>query len=91
MRAVVLRSLAVVGIGAIVLAGVLYLASTVDGRPPTVVEVALTQTLPDEPTVGLTTTSFEVTFTEPVEQASAVAALSIDPSVEGRSAGAAPS
>ena len=83
MRAVVLRSLAVVGIGAIVLAGVLYLASTVDGRPPTVVEVALTQTLPDEPTLGLTTTSIEVTFTEPVEQASAVAALSIDPSVEG--------
>jgi hypothetical protein len=83
MRAVVLRSLAVVGIGAIVLAGVLYLASTVDGRPPTVVEVALTQTLPDEPTLGLTTTSLEVTFTEPVEQASAVAALSIEPSVEG--------
>ena len=83
MRAVVLRSLAVVGIGGIVLAGVLYLASTVDGRPPAVVEVALTQTLPDEPTLGLTTTSLEVTFTEPVEQTSAVEALSIDPSVEG--------
>jgi Tol biopolymer transport system component len=83
MRAVVLRSLAVVGIGAIVLAGVLYLASTVDARAPTVVEVALTQTLPDEPTLGLTTTSLEVTFTEPVEPASAVEALSIDPRVEG--------
>ncbi len=83
MRSVVLRSLAVVGIGAVVLAGVLYLASTVDGRPPTVVDVALTQTLPDEPTLGLTTTSLEVTFTEPVEQASAVDALSIEPAVEG--------
>lgn len=83
MRAVVLRSLAVVGIGAMVLAGVLYLASTVDGRPPTVVGVALTQTLPDEPTIGLTTTSLEVTFTEAVDQASAAEALSIEPAVEG--------
>ena len=83
MRAVVLRSLAVVGIGATVLAGVLYLASTVDGRPPTVVTVALTQTLPDEPTIGLTTTSLEVTFTEPVGTASAEEALVIEPAVEG--------
>jgi hypothetical protein len=83
MRAVVLRSLAVVGIGSIILAGVLYVASTVDGRPPSVVGVALTQTLPDEPTLGLTTTSFEVTFTEPVERTSAVEAFSVDPFVEG--------
>ncbi|HYI67956.1 MAG TPA: Ig-like domain-containing protein [Candidatus Limnocylindrales bacterium] len=83
MRAVVLRSLAVVGIGAIVLAGVLYLASTVDGRPPTVVGVTLTQTLADEPSIGLTTTSLEVTFTEPVGTTSAEQALAIEPAVEG--------
>lgn len=83
MRAVVLRSLAVVGIGAIVLAAVLYVASTVDGRPPSVVAIALTQPLPDEATRGLPTTSLEVTFTEPVETASAVDALSIEPPVEG--------
>ena len=83
MRAVVLRSLAVVGIGAIVLAGVLYLASTVDGRPPTVVGVTLTQTLADEPTIGLTTTSLEVSFTEPVGTTSAEEALAIEPAVEG--------
>ena len=83
MRAVVLRSLLVVGIGGVILAGVLYFASTVDGRPPTVVGTALTQTLPDESSVGLTTTSVEVNFSEPVEQASAVESLSIEPSVEG--------
>ena len=83
MRAVVLRSLAVVGIGAIVLAGVLYLASTVDGRPPGVAAIALTQPLSDESGRGLTTTSLEVTFTEPVVAESAVGAFSIEPSVEG--------
>ena len=83
MRAVVLRSLAVIGIGALVLAGVLYLASTVDGRPPTVAEIALTQPLPDEPSRALTTTSIEVTFTEPVRPESAVDAISVQPAVEG--------
>ncbi|MGH2382713.1 MAG: Ig-like domain-containing protein [Candidatus Limnocylindria bacterium] len=83
MRAVVLRSLAVVGIGAIVLVGVLYLASTVDGRPPSVIGIALTQPLPDEAAQGLPTTSLEVTFTELVDQASAAAALSIEPDVHG--------
>ena len=83
MRAVVLRSLAVVGIGALVLAGVLYLASTVDGRPPAVLGIALTQALPDEPTRGLPTTSFEVTFTEPVDTESAIEAISIEPEVVG--------
>ena len=83
MRGVVLRSVIVVGIGALLLSGLLYFASTVDGRPPSVVEVALTQTVPDEPTIGLPTTSLEITFTEPVVAASAVDALSIEPAVEG--------
>ena len=42
MRAVLLRSLAVIGVGGIVLAGVLYVATTFDGRPPSVIEVRLT-------------------------------------------------
>ena len=42
MRAVLLRSLAVIGVGAVVLAGVLYVASTVDARGPTVLEIRLT-------------------------------------------------
>jgi hypothetical protein len=83
MRAVVLRSLAVIGIGALVLAGVLYIASTVDGRAPTVAEIALTQPLPDDPTRALTTTSIEVTFTEQVKPETAVDAISLDPAVEG--------
>ena len=83
MRAVVLRSLAVVAIGAVVLAGVLYVASTVDGRPPSVAGIALTQALPDEADRGLPTTSLEVTFSEPVEQASAADALAIEPDVKG--------
>lgn len=83
MRAVVLRSLAVVGIGGLVLAGVLYLASTVDGRAPAVLSVALTQPLPDDPAVGLPTTSLEVTFSEVVEHESAAGALRIEPAVPG--------
>jgi hypothetical protein len=83
VRAVVLRSLAVVAVGSLILAGVLYVASTVDGRPPTVVSIGLTQPLPDEPTRGLSTTSLEITFTEPVEARSAAAALSIEPAVDG--------
>lgn len=83
MRAVVLRSLAVVGIGAFVLAGVLYVASTVDSRPPAVLGIELTQALPDEATRGLPTTSLEVAFSEPVEQSGAAEALSVEPAVEG--------
>ncbi|MCV0403022.1 MAG: Ig-like domain-containing protein [Chloroflexi bacterium] len=83
MRAVVLRSLAVVGIGALILAGVLYLASTVDGRAPSVLAITLTQPLPDDPEVGLPTTSIEIAFTEPVDEASAEAALRIEPDVAG--------
>ena len=83
MRAVVLRSLAVIAVGGVVLAGVLYVASTVDKRPPTVVRIALTQPLPDAPGRGLSTTSLEITFTEPVEPSSAAGALTIEPAVEG--------
>ena len=83
MRAVFLRSLVVVAIGGLILAGVLYVASTVDGRPPAVLSIALTQPLPDEPTRGLSTTSLEVTFTEPVERESAADALVIEPRVAG--------
>ena len=36
MRSVLLRTLAVLGAGGLVLGGVLYVASTVDGRPPEV-------------------------------------------------------
>jgi len=83
MRAVVLRSLAVVGVGAVILVGVLYIASTVDARAPTVVQVRLTQPLPDEPSRALITTSLEVEFTEPVDPESAVDAVTIDPAVDG--------
>ncbi|MGI8657751.1 MAG: Ig-like domain-containing protein [Candidatus Limnocylindria bacterium] len=83
MRAVVLRSLIVVGIGALILSGVLYLASTVDARAPAVAAVALTQTLPDEPGIGLPTTSLEVTFTEPMDTESAGDIVRIEPEVTG--------
>jgi hypothetical protein len=83
MRAVVFRSLVVIGIGAFVLAGVLYVASTVDGRAPTVAGVALTQPLPDTSNVALITTGLAVEFTEPVDMASAADALAIDPTVRG--------
>jgi Big-like domain-containing protein/WD40 repeat protein len=83
MRAVLLRSLAVIGLGGLVLAGLLYVASTFDSRAPTVAEIALTQPLPDAPNVALITTGLAVEFTEPVEMASAPDAISFEPAVEG--------
>lgn len=83
MRSVILRSFGVIAVGALVLAGVLYVASTVDARPPQVLELALTQPTEDDARVGLITTSIEVVFSEPVDAGSAAAALSVDPDVDG--------
>jgi Bacterial Ig-like domain len=83
MRAVLLRSLAVIGVGGIVLAGVLYFATTFDSRPPSVVEVRLTAPLADDERVALITTSIEIAFSEPVDPASAEAAVAIEPAVAG--------
>ena len=65
------------------LGAILYYASTVDGRGPTVVEISLTQHLDDDAEQALTTTSIEVDFSEPVEHATAQAAFAISPAVEG--------
>jgi hypothetical protein len=83
MRAILLRSVLVIGIGALVLAGLLYVASTFDSRAPTVAEITLTQPLPDAPRVALITTSLAVEFTEPIEMASAPDAFEMEPTVEG--------
>lgn len=83
MRSVLLRSLAVIGVGGLILAGVLYVASTVDARPPEVLEIRLTQPVADDPDLALITTSLEVLFNEPVDEASAEGALRIEPAVEG--------
>jgi hypothetical protein len=84
MRAVILRSVAVIGAGAVVLAGVLYVASTVDARPPEVVAISVTQPVGGDPEVALITTSIEVAFSEPVDEGAATA-LSIEPNVDGAS------
>ena len=83
MRAILLRSVLVIGIGALVLAALLYVASTFDSRAPTVAEITLTQPLPDSPTVALITTGLAVEFTEPIEMASASGAIELEPGVEG--------
>ena len=83
MRAVLLRSLAVIGVGGILLSGVLYVASTVDARPPTVLEVRLTSPSADDDRVALITTSLEITFSEPVVTDEAEAAVRLDPAVVG--------
>lgn len=83
MRAVILRSLAVIGVGAAILVGVLYVASTVDARAPEVLAVRVTQPLGDDPGRALITTSLEIAFSEPVEASSAERALRLDPSVDG--------
>jgi Bacterial Ig-like domain/WD40-like Beta Propeller Repeat len=83
MRAVLLRSLAVIGIGAVLLAGVLYVATTFDARPPVVLEVRLTHPSADDERVALITTSLEVSFNEPVATADVEAAVRIEPAVDG--------
>lgn len=82
MRATIVRSVVVVGMGVIVLAGLLFVASTVDARPPVVLGVALTQPVPDDPNRASITTSVEITFSEPVE-ADAAHAIGFEPAVAG--------
>jgi len=82
-RAVPLRTLAVLGVGVAALVAILYYASTVDGRPPTVRGISLTQHLTSDSDVALTTSSVEVDFSEPVRHAAAQAAFSINPPVGG--------
>lgn len=82
-RAVPLRTLAVFGIGLAILVAILYYASTVDGRPPTVLHVSLTQHLTGDAEIALTTSSIEIGFSEPVDHATAVAAFAISPAVDG--------
>jgi Bacterial Ig-like domain len=83
MRATLLRSLAVIGVGAVVLAGVLYVATTFDARPPTVLEVRLTAPSADDDRVALITTSLEVVFSEPIATGGAAEAVAIEPVVPG--------
>jgi hypothetical protein len=67
----------------VVLAAILYYASTVDGRPPDVLRIVLTQHLTGDADTALTTSSIEVDFSEPVEHATAEAAFGISPAVDG--------
>lgn len=75
--------MAVIGIGLAVLVAILYYASTVDGRPPVVLRVSLTQHLTGDDETALTTTSIEVDFSEPVQRLTAEAAFAISPAVDG--------
>ncbi len=84
MRAVLLRYLAVVGIGVSLLAAVLFIASTVDGRSPSVQAIGLTLRSSDDDRLALTTTSIEVRFSEPVRADTAEAAFRIDPETRGQ-------
>jgi TolB protein len=83
MRAVLIRSIAVIGAGAVVLAVVLYVATTFDARPPTVLEIRLTAPSADDERVALITTSIEVVYSEPVATVGAEEALRIEPEVAG--------
>jgi len=83
VRGALLRTVIAFGIGIVVLGGILFYASTVDGRPPTVAAISLTQHDAANDALGLTTTSIEVDFSEPVETESAEAAFVIEPAVAG--------
>ena len=78
-----LRSFAVFVVGAAVLAGILYYASTVDSRPPGVTSFTLSQHLSGDTAVALTSTSLEIHFSEPVDKPEAEAAFRIEPAVDG--------
>jgi hypothetical protein len=82
MRAAVLRSLGVIAAGAVVLAIVLYVASTVDARAPEVLSISVTQPVAGDAETALITTSIEVAFSEPVD-AAAADAVDIEPAVPG--------
>jgi hypothetical protein len=83
VRGALLRSLAVLLVGGILLAGILYVASTVDSRPPVVTRIALTQHLESDDAIALTTTSVTVAYSEVVDHASAEAAFSVAPPIDG--------
>jgi len=83
MRAVLLRYAAVIGIGFAVLAGILYYATSVDGRAPFVEAVRLTLHASDDERLAITTSGLEVEFSEPVRTATAEAAFRIEPDVAG--------
>ncbi|HET9878695.1 MAG TPA: Ig-like domain-containing protein [Candidatus Limnocylindria bacterium] len=83
MRSVLLRFLVVILVGGALLTAILYVASTVDSRPPAVVRIELTQHLAADEAVALTTTSVEVAFSEAVDHASAQEAFRIDPPLDG--------
>lgn len=78
-----LRSLAVIGVGGIILAGVLYVASTVDARAPSVLEIRLTQPLADDDRLAFVTTSIEIEFSEAIDASSAEGAVTLEPDVSG--------
>lgn len=82
-RRVVIRTILVLAIGGAVLAPILYYASTVDVRPPEVSRFSLTQHLPGDDGVALTTASLEIVFSEGVDHASAERAFTIQPAVLG--------
>ncbi|HEX6127588.1 MAG TPA: Ig-like domain-containing protein [Candidatus Limnocylindria bacterium] len=83
MRAVLLRYWLVVAIGLVVLGGILYYASTVDGRPPVVQGIALTLHTSEDERLALTTSAIEVEFSEPVQPETAEAAFRLAPAVPG--------
>src|SRR5947208_15315754 len=82
-RRVVIRTVLVLTIGGVLLAPILYYASTVDVRAPQVDRFVLSQHLPGEDGVALTTSSLEVVFSEAVDHQSAQAAFSVVPKLGG--------
>jgi hypothetical protein len=83
VRSVLVRSAAVFVLGLGVLGAILFYASTVDGRPPAVAAIRLTQHVTGEPATALTTTSIEVDFSEVVVADSAQGAFRIEPTTDG--------
>jgi hypothetical protein len=67
----------------VALAVVLYNATLVDRRPPTIARVSLSATLNGDPMRALTLTAIDIQFSEPVRQSSVESRFRIDPYVPG--------
>jgi hypothetical protein len=78
-----IRTLVAFAIGFVVLGGILWVATNVDARPPTVERIGLSHHLSADATVALTTTSIVVVFSEDVDHASAERAFSVSPAIRG--------
>ncbi len=78
-----LVSLGSIAAALVVLGLVLYNATLVDRRPPSVTGVSLSATVGGDDRLAQTVTAIDIAFSEPVDRASAEARIQIEPAIPG--------